>query len=444
MKRVAILGAGESGVGAAILAKAKGYSVWVSDFGKVKANYREELEAEGIAFEEGGHDEAKILAANVVVKSPGIPEKAPIVQKIRQAGIQLVSEIEFASWYTEAKLIAITGSNGKTTTTMMVHQLLKKAGLNAGCAGNIGDSFARQVAREDYDLYVLEVSSFQLDDIENFRPEIAILTNITPDHLDRYEDSLDKYADAKFRIAENQTEEDHFIYCMDDPKTGEKLAEKNIKAKQYGFSYQHKAGTVAWIENEAIQLEMNLEHSSFSIDAMTVQGRHNLYNSMAAGVVGRILDLRKDTIRESFSDFRNVEHRLEKVAMVRGVEFINDSKATNVNSTWYALESCDRPIIWIAGGVDKGNDYENLLPLVEQKVKCIVALGEDVLKIHHAFSKKVDMIVNTRSMEEAVKMSYHLSDDGDCVLLSPACASFDLFDNYEDRGRQFKAQVRTL
>lgn len=444
MKTVAILGGKESGVGAALLAKKEGYAVWVSDFGTIPDPFKAELDAAQIAWEEGKHTEEKILTADLIVKSPGVPEKAPIVKKIREKGLQLVSEIEFASWYTDAILIAITGSNGKTTTTLLIHHILKKAGFDAGCAGNIGDSFARMVATEDHGYYVLEVSSFQLDDIERFRPDIAVLTNITPDHLDRYDYELQNYVNAKFRIAENQTEDDHFIYCMDDTTTTENLLEKNIKAKLHGFAYDYQDGAVAWVNKKTIQLEMNLDNSAFSIDAMTLQGRHNMYNSMAGAVVGRLLDVRKDKIRDAFSDFRNAEHRLEKVSVVRGVEFINDSKATNVNSTWYALESVGRPIIWIAGGVDKGNNYQILLPLVESKVKCIIALGEDVLKIHQAFSRKVDMIVNTNSMKEAVKLSYHLADKGDTVLLSPACASFDLFDDYQDRGRQFKNCVREL
>ena len=416
----------------------------VSDFGVIPEKYKSEFVARGIDFEEGGHSEEKILGADLVVKSPGIPEKAPIMKKIRAAGIKVVSEIEFGSWYTDATLIGITGANGKTTTTLLTYHVLKTGGLNVGCAGNVGDSFARMVAEESYDVYVLEVSSFQLDDIHDFRPHIAVLTNITPDHLDRYEYKLENYVDAKFRIAMNQRPEDHFIYCLDDEVTMQYLNTKHIKAQLHGFSYDQREGSVAWVENNEMVLSMNFDQSAYSIESMTLQGRHNMYNSMAAAVVGRLMDVRKDKVRDAFSDFRNAEHRLEKVAVVRGVEFINDSKATNVNSTWYALESINRPVVWIAGGVDKGNDYSILAPLVEKKVRCIVALGQDVLKIHHAFSRKVEMIVNTMSMEEAVKMSYHLANKGDCVLLSPACASFDLFDDYQDRGRQFKQYVRDL
>jgi UDP-N-acetylmuramoylalanine--D-glutamate ligase len=442
--KLAILGGGESGIGAAILGLRKDYEVFLSDYGTIADKYLAELGQYEVEFEQGGHTEARLLKADLVVKSPGIPEKAPIIQKMRTAGIPIISEIEFASRYTDAQLVAITGSNGKTTTTLMTHHMLQKAGMNVGMAGNVGDSFAKMVALESHDCYVLEVSSFQLDDIEHFRPQIAVLTNITEDHLDRYEYSLRKYADTKYRIAENQTGEDHFIYNMEDPVTMELLKEKNIKAKKYGFAYEKQANAVAWVENNAIQLEMNLEHSAFSIDSMTVQGRHNIYNGMAAAIAGRILDVRKDKIRESFMDFRNAEHRLEKVAVIRGIDFVNDSKATNVNSTWYALESVDRPIIWIAGGVDKGNDYSTLLPLVEKKVRCIIALGTDVRKIHQAFSKNVEMIMNIEDMAEAVKLSYHLANKGDCVLLSPACASFDMFDDYQDRGRQFKAAVKEL
>ncbi len=442
--KIAVLGGKESGVGAAILAQHLGFAVWVSEFGAIPDKYKAELQQFGIAWEEGGHTEERILDADLVVKSPGIPEKAPIIKAIRAQGIEIASEIEFASRYTDSKIIAITGSNGKTTTTLLIHHMLVKCGLDAGCAGNVGDSFARMVALDPKPYYVLEVSSFQLDDIKSFKPAIAILTNITPDHLDRYNYELQNYADAKFRIAENQTAADHFIYCMDDPITMELLVSKNIKSQQHGFAWEKQAGAVAWVEHKEIRLEMNLDNSAFSIDAMTLQGRHNMYNSMAAAVVGSVLDLSKDKIRDAFTDFRNAEHRLEKVAVVRGVEFINDSKATNVNSTWYALESVDRPVIWIAGGVDKGNDYTSLIPLVEKKVKCLIAIGNDVLKIHKAFSSKVDMIVNTQSMFEAVKLAYHMSDKGDCVLLSPACASFDMFEDYQDRGRQFKNAVREL
>lgn len=444
-QKVSILGAGESGVGAAILAQKQGYEVWVSDFGKVADRYKAELEQYGIPFEELGHSEEKVLDADLLIKSPGIPEKAPIVQKVREKGIPLISEIEFGSRFTDARLVAITGSNGKTTTATLTHAVLNHAGLDVGLAGNIGDSFARQVALNDRELFVLEVSSFQLDDIESFKPQIAVLTNITEDHLDRYEYKMEKYAAAKLRIVENQGPEDHFIYCMDDPISMKMIAERDLSSKSYGFCIGQQQHAAAWLEEDSntIHIAMDLD-TTFSYGNMALRGRHNAYNTMAAAVVSKIIDLRKEVVREAFSDFRNIEHRLEKVTYVRGIEFINDSKATNVNSTWYALESVEKPIVWIVGGVDKGNDYSILEPLVDRKVKSIVAIGSDVLKIHKAFGDKVEMIVNTSSMSEAVGMAYHLADKGDAVLLSPACASFDLFDNYEDRGRQFKKAVKNL
>lgn len=442
-KKVTILGGQESGTGAAVLAMRQGMEPFVSDFGTISDEYKSVLQENGIPFEENQHSEEKILASDLVIKSPGVPEKAPMVKKIREAKIQIVSEIEFASWYTNATIIGITGSNGKTTTTMLTYETLKRGGLNVGLAGNIGQSFANAVATQNYTHYVLEISSFQLDDIEKFRPDIAVLLNITPDHLDRYDYEISKYAASKFRIAENQTEEDHFVYCVDDPLTLEHMP-SSIKSKKLGFGFEKKNDTIAWFEYPTITVNMEQDKFNMDYDQMRLAGRHNIYNTMAAAIVARVLELKKDTIRESFSDFRNVEHRLEKVARVGGIEFINDSKATNVNAAWYALECVASPIVWIAGGVDKGNDYEILTPLVEKKVKTIIALGEDVLKIHKAFREKVDMIVNAGTMEEAVRLSYHMADKGDTVLLSPACASFDLFENYEDRGRQFKALVRDL
>ena len=442
--RIAILGGRESGAGAAILAARKGYVVWVSEYGSIPDKYKQMLDKEGIAWEEGKHSEEKILNASLVVKSPGIPEKAPIIQKIREKGIKIISEIEFAARHTSAKLIGITGSNGKTTTTLLTYKVLKDAGLKVACVGNVGESFAYAVATGDYDFYVIEVSSFQLDDIETFRPDIAILLNITPDHLDRYEYNISAYAAAKFAITRNQTEADHFIYCLDDPLTLEYIENHPTKARKYGISLDKKENSIAWTQNQIIHVHMEQDNFKYDFEQMRLVGKHNLYNTMAAAVVSRIIDLRKDSIRESFSDFHNVEHRLEKVASVGGIEFINDSKATNVNSAWYALESINKPIVWIVGGVDKGNDYKILIPLVEKKVKSIVALGSDVRKIHQAFGHKVSMIINAQDMAEAVKLSYHLADKGDAVLLSPACASFDLFENYEDRGRQFKGAVKNL
>ncbi|MCB9234350.1 MAG: UDP-N-acetylmuramoyl-L-alanine--D-glutamate ligase [Bacteroidia bacterium] len=445
-KRAVILGAAESGTGAALLAKQQGYEVFVSDFGKIKDNFREMLVQMGVEWEEGGHTEGKIMGADVVIKSPGIPEKAPIIKLLRKENARIVSEVEFASWFTKANLIGITGSNGKTTTTSLLCHTLSKGGLNVACGGNIGTSFAGLVAQGGFEHYVLEISNFQLDDIETFRPHIAVLLNITEDHLDRYEYDVSKYADAKFRIAENLTEEDYFIINTDDPLTMKYLPGKNIKARILPFGLEKKEGNVAWFDHteNTIHLQMEQDSFSYNYDQSQLMGRHNVYNTMAASIVARVLDLRKDSIRESFSDFRNVEHRLEKVACVGGIQFINDSKATNVNAAWYALESVDAPIVWIVGGVDKGNDYSLLMPLVEKKVKSIVALGDNVMKIHKAFSDKVNLIINALSMKDAVQLSYHLADKNDTVLLSPACASFDLFENYEDRGRQFKKHVREL
>jgi UDP-N-acetylmuramoylalanine--D-glutamate ligase len=443
-ERVVILGAKESGIGAAILALKQGWDVFVSDGGAIAEPWRSQLEKLGVRWEEGSHTYSEMESADLVIKSPGIPEKAPLMKELRKAGKKIVSEIEFASWYTDSTIIAITGSNGKTTTTSLIHHMMVSSGLDAGLGGNIGNSFAKMVAEEPHPYYVIEVSSFQLDDIYKFRPDIAVLTNITEDHLDRYEYQLAKYADSKLRITMNQREEDHFVYCMDDPVTLETMKRTPVKAHQYGFCFDYTEGAVAWMNNTTITLHMNTDQFSLPYDQLPLKGRHNAYNTMAAAVVGRLLDIRKESVREAFMDFKNIEHRLEKVAMVRGVEYINDSKATNVNSAWYALESADRPVVWIVGGVDKGNDYSSLIPLVEKKVKAIVALGRDVMKIQQAFSRHVNMIVTTESMEEAVKLSYHFSDKGDCVLLSPACASFDLFENYEDRGRQFKKAVREL
>lgn len=444
MKKLAILGGRESGVGAALLGKQQGYEVWVSDFGSIPDKFVQELETAQISFEQGGHDEAKILAADLVVKSPGIPEKAPIVKKIREKGIQLVSEIEFASWFAKGKMIAITGSNGKTTVTSMIGWVLSQAGLDVAVGGNIGESFARILAQGDHAYYVLEISSFQLDDIQKLKPWIAVLTNITPDHLDRYNYDISQYAASKYRITENQGPEDHFIYCLDDELTMKYMKDHPVTAQKHGFSINQKDGSAAWMDDKTIRLQMFNDDFDLNYDRMTVRGQHNAYNTMAAAIVSRILDLRKDSIRESFADFQNIEHRLEKVAIVRGVEFINDSKATNVNSAWYALESVNKPMIWIAGGVDKGNDYSSIVPLVEKKVKTIIALGKDNRKIHEAFGPKVNLIINTIDMEEAVGLAYHLADKGDAVLLSPACASFDLFENYEERGRIFKNAVKDL
>lgn len=441
---VVILGAGESGTGAAVLAHKLGYQVFLSDSGAIRDLYRSVLEERSIAYEQGQHDTFRILQADLVIKSPGIPESAGIIQELRSRNIEIISEIEFAYRHTWSKIIAITGSNGKTTTTSIIYKILKDAGFNVALGGNIGKSFAWLVAEGDYDYYVLEVSSFQLDDVIHFKPWIAVLTNITEDHLDRYQYSLDKYANAKMKITGLQDKSDYFIYCQEDPVSIQKIQEQPSKACLLGFALQKQDNSVAWNENGVIKVLLNEKEFTMSYNEMKLAGRHNMYNTMAAAVVGRIMDIRNESIRESLSDFVNIEHRMEKVACIGGVDFINDSKATNVNSAWYALESMNQPVILILGGVDKGNDYSMLIPLVDKKVKSIISLGKDVRKIHEAFSKKVNMIMNAMSMEEAVKMAYQLSDKGDCVLLSPACASFDLFENYEDRGRQFKKYVREL
>ncbi len=441
-----ILGSGESGVGSAILAKQKGYEVFVSDKGAIKEKYKTPLQENSIAFEEGKHSEELILNATEVVKSPGIPEKAEMVQKLKAKNIPVISEIEFAGRYTDAKKICITGSNGKTTTTMLTYHILKKAGYNVGLGGNVGKSFAYQVATENFDYYVLELSSFQLDDMYQFKADVAVLLNITPDHLDRYEYKFENYTKSKFRITQNQTKEDSFVYCADDKVIEEFMKHHEIKAEPVPFSIKKKIeGNGAYLNEN--QLTLNYKNQNpliMTIEQLALQGKHNVYNSMAASLAARIVDVRKETIRESLQDFQNVEHRLEFVASINGVEFINDSKATNVNSTWYALESMEKPTVWICGGQDKGNDYNELTEIVKGKVKAIVCLGVDNKKIIKAFEGLVETIVETKTAREAVAASYKLAKKGDAVLLSPACASFDLFQNYEDRGMQFKAAVRGL
>jgi UDP-N-acetylmuramoylalanine--D-glutamate ligase len=444
-KKIAILGAGESGTGSAILAKKQGFEVFVSDSNKIKPRYLEILEINGIAFEEGKHTEKLILTADEVIKSPGIPESAPLVMQIRKKGIKIISDIEFAARYTKAKKICITGSNGKTTTASLIHHMLRKAGMNAGMAGNIGKSFAYQVATEDYDYYVLELSSFQLDGMYEFKADIAILLNITPDHLDRYDYNLQNYVESKFRITQNLTEDQYFLFCSDDEITIKELEKIVVKAQQLPFAYSRHEDDVAWVdEDQLLRIEFDDVDFSMSLQELSLKGRHNTYNSMAAGIAGSVLKIRKEIIRESLMDFQGVEHRLESVVKVHGIEFINDSKATNVNSTWYALESMHVPVIWIAGGVDKGNDYESLKELVRDKVKVLICLGKDNKKLHKAFEGLVDEIVDTDNMKEAVKKAYHFGTNGDAVLLSPCCASFDLFENYEQRGRFFKEAVREL
>ncbi|ACU05522.1 UDP-N-acetylmuramoyl-L-alanine--D-glutamate ligase [Pedobacter heparinus] len=444
-KRIAILGAGESGVGAAMLAQKHGYDVFVSDFGTIPSQYKEKLEALNIVFEENTHTAAEILKAVEVIKSPGIPDTAGIIKEIRSRNIPVLSEIEFAKRYTKAKTICITGSNGKTTTTMLTYHILKNAGLNVGLAGNIGHSFAAQVASADFDWYVLEISSFMLDDMYDFKADIAVLLNITPDHLDRYDYKLGNYAASKMRITQNQTSEDIFIYCADDEETLKALKNVKVDSKTYPFSIRKKIEKGAYLESNNIHININLnDQLTMSITELALQGKHNIYNSMASGIVAKVLDIRNTAIRESMGDFKNIEHRLEHVARISGVDYINDSKATNVNSTWYALESVGTDVILIMGGVDKGNDYDMLKDMVRQKVKAIVCLGKDNKRIHEAFEDDVEIIVNTFSAHEAVQVAYHLAKKGNTVLLSPACASFDLFKNYEDRGNQFKAAVKEL
>jgi UDP-N-acetylmuramoylalanine--D-glutamate ligase len=445
-KLISILGAGESGVGSAILAKQKGFEVWVSDFGSIKLRYKAELETNGISYEEGGHDEAKILSSLKIIKSPGIPDTAPILVKARELGIAIVGEIEFAAAYTDAVLIGITGTNGKTTTTLLTHHILKSAGLKVGLAGNVGYSFAKQVAEEDHEYYVLELSSFQLDGMHTVTLDYAVLLNITPDHLDRY-DSVQGYIESKFRINDNQSAAHKFIYCADDDTIIHQLKHHTTAAQLIPFTYS--GGPLeegAWVADNQINIKLNKPKTEFimSVNQLTIAGKHNTYNSMAASIIANSLLIRKEYIRESLSDFKNVEHRLEYVGKVKGISFINDSKATNVNAAWYALESVEDPIIWIAGGVDKGNDYAALSPMVKAKVRIIVCLGKNNMKLHQAFRKDVDMMINASSAQEAVDIAYGLGEKGETVLLSPACASFDLFENYEDRGNQFKRAVRNL
>ena len=443
-KNIAILGSGESGVGAAVLAKKQGFDVFVSDFGKIKEEYKAVLEKENIEWEEGAHTLERILKASEIIKSPGIPDKVEVVQKALEKSIPVISEIEFGSRFTKAKLICITGSNGKTTTTLLTHHILKKAGLNVGIAGNVGDSFALQVANEDYDYYILELSSFQLDGIKKFKADIAILLNITPDHLDRYDYKFENYVHSKFKITDNQTKEDFFIYCKDDKAITDAFANYDLAAKQLPFSIKEEVSEGAFLnEKEEIVFNTKNQPQTMSIHDLALNGKHNIYNSMAAGIASKVLDLRKEIVRESLTDFQNVAHRLEHICYVNGIEFINDSKATNVNAVWFALESINKPIVWIAGGVDKGNDYEELLELVKHKVKALVCMGVDNSKLVAAFGDVVD-VYETSSAEEAVKLSYKLAEKDELVLLSPGCASFDLFENYEDRGLEFRKAVRAL
>lgn len=444
MKKIVILGGGESGTGSAVLAKKNGFDTFLSDKGMIKPEYRNILLTNNIAFEEGYHSEDIILNADEVIKSPGIPENMPLVVKLREKGIPVISEIEFAGRYTDALKICITGSNGKTTTTTLIWHMLKKAGMNAALSGNVGHSFAMAVAEGGYDSYVIELSSFQLDGMFDFRADVAVLLNITPDHLDRYGYEMQNYIDSKFRIIRNQKEPDILIYWADDPVINAELLKRKPRITLLPFSATQQENMAAFIENEELILNYKQKTRLMTIHDLALKGRHNTLNSLAAAITGKVVNIRKEVIRESLADFKGVEHRLEPVITVYGINFINDSKATNVNSTWYALECMQSRVVWIAGGIDKGNDYSELFEVVRKKVKAIVCLGKDNRKIVEAFKDKVPTIVETSSMEEAVRSAYYLASKGDTVLLSPACASFDLFNNYEDRGRQFKAAVRNL
>jgi UDP-N-acetylmuramoylalanine--D-glutamate ligase len=442
--KLAILGAGESGVGTAILGKQKGFEVFVSDQGKIAEKYKKVLLAHDILFEEGNHTESKLMDADLVMKSPGIPDKVALVKQLKSQGIPVISEIEFASKYTNGVIVGITGSNGKTTTTMLVNHILKKANLNVGMGGNIGESFAQQVAESKFDIHVLELSSFQLDGIVDFAPHIAIITNISPDHLDRYDYKFENYIHSKFRITENQTENDFLIYDADDKVILEWLKNNNTKACLLPFSIEKELEQGVFLKNDNIIINYKTEDTLMNISTLALKGKHNLKNAMAASMATSLLKVRKDTIRESLEDFEGAEHRLEFVLKINGVQYINDSKATNVNATFYALDSVKTPTVWIVGGVDKGNDYLDLMPFVREKVKAIICLGLDNQKIIQTFGNVIDLIVETAGAEEAVKVAYKIAEKGDTVLLSPACASFDLFENYEDRGNKFKEAVRGL
>lgn len=443
-KRIVVLGAGESGTGAAILAKVKDFDVWLSDMGKIAPKYKAKLNEFHVNWEEGQHTEEKILMADEVVKSPGIPDNAPIIQKIISKNIPIISEIEFAGRYTDAKMVCITGSNGKTTTTLLTYHILQEAGLNVGLAGNVGKSLAYQVATEKHDVYVIELSSFQLDNMYEFKANIAVLMNITPDHLDRYDYKMENYVAAKFRIIRNQTDEDYFIFWQDDPIIAAQLQRLKIESRMLPFSEQHNVDTKAYLEDGELIIDTTHEQVEVPKNDLALKGLHNLYNSMAAGLSASVLDIKKDVIRKALEDFEAVEHRLEYVSTINGVKYINDSKATNVNSCWYALESMQAPTVLILGGKDKGNDYTEIEQFVKDKVKAIVCLGVDNSKLHNFFEGKVPVITDAGSMQEAVEKCHNIAQPGDVVLLSPCCASFDLFKSYEDRGEQFKTQVHNL
>ncbi|MDD4639992.1 MAG: UDP-N-acetylmuramoyl-L-alanine--D-glutamate ligase [Bacteroidales bacterium] len=444
MKRIVVIGGAESGSGAAVLARKQGLDVFLTDLAPIPQPYRKLLEDNGIEYEEGQHTAELILNADEVVKSPGVPDKAPMIQAVKAKGIPIISEIEFAGRYTKAKMICITGSNGKTTTTLLTYHILKNGGLNVGLAGNVGQSFALQVAQHDFDYYVIELSSFQLDYMFKFKADVAVMLNITPDHLDRYHYNLQEYVDSKFRIIQNQTGQDAFIYWNDDPIIQQELKKRRIRARTYPFSLKKEAGIKAFIEDKILVINTPDQQFEMEQEALALHGTHNLYNTMASAISANITHIRKEKIRLALSSFKGVEHRLEKVASVAGVEYINDSKATNVNSCWYALESVNTPVVLILGGTDKGNDYSEIEALVRQKVKALICLGADNTKLHEFFEGKVKQIHDARSMNEAVNLARSLANKGDTVLLSPCCASFDLFENYEDRGRQFKDCVRNL
>ena len=444
MSRIVILGGGESGTGAAVLAKKQGFDVFLSDKGKLGKDYAEMLRKWDIPFEEGGHSEELILNADEVIKSPGIPNSAPLIQKLTSQGTHIISEIEFAGRYDRARRICITGSNGKTTTTSLIYHLLSQAGLNVGLGGNIGKSYAYQVATSDHDIYVLEISSFQLDNMYDFKADIAIITNITPDHLDRYNHDMEEYVKAKFRITRNMSSEDCFIFCSDDEITINHLNKIVVKAKQLPFTQKTKVAQGAFVKDDKIVIRYQDSECDMYIRELALGGRHNVYNSMAAAIAAKVMDIDNGTIREALSSFQPVEHRLEKVASVGGVLYVNDSKATNVDAAWYALECQKQPVVWIVGGTDKGNDYSSLVPLAREKVRAMVCMGVDNHKFHESFDGVVPEIVEAGSAHEAVQLASRLAKKGDVVLLSPCCASFDLFRNYEDRGEQFKAEVRKL
>ncbi len=444
MKRLVILGGGESGVGAALLGKEKGYKVFVSDKGKIKNKYKEVLIHNEIEWEEETHTESKILDADLVMKSPGIPDKIALVQKLIANNISIISEIEFASQFTNANIIGITGSNGKTTTTMWIYHVLKQEGLKVAMGGNIGKSFAKQLIKDEFDHFVLELSSFQLDGIENFRPQIAIITNLSPDHLDRYDYNYENYIASKFRIAMNQTKDDYLIYDADDEEIINYLKSHPIQSTLLPFSLTKKLEQGAYLENDNIKITIDNSQTIMPTANLALEGKHNIKNAMAASTVAHLLKIRNHTLRDSLENFQGAEHRLENVLRINKVQYINDSKATNVNATYFALESMEAPTVWIVGGVDKGNDYKQLFPFVNEKVKAIICLGVDNKKLYEAFGNMVDIIVETQFMSEALKIAYKVAESGDNVLLSPACASFDLFENYEDRGRQFKNAVRKL